>query len=249
MVEPIRLQSNGKGRYLTRVLWVLVFAMAFGYVEASVVVYLRAIYDPLRASLYPGYPPDSLLPLITLDQLRAANPEHVRRVAIELGREMATMLMLAAVAALATRRRGEWLAMFMIGFGCWDVSYYVGLKAMIGFPASLLTWDILFLLPVPWLGPVLAPLIVSASMVGAGLVLLARTAQARPLSAKWYHWCGIALGGFVIILSFCRDYARTSAGELPRPFSWTVFAVGETVGLLSFVHALRQVGHSGGRSG
>ena len=223
----------------------VLFAIAFGYVEGAVVVYLRVIYDPVRASLHPGQPAGSLLPLITLDQLREADPLHVRRLGIELGRELATMVMLVALASLATRRRGEWIAMFIISFGVWDIAYYVGLKAMIGFPASLLTWDILFLLPVPWLGPVLAPVIVSLSMIGAGFVLLAETGRGRPLQAKWFHWIAIIAGGLIIIVSFCQDYARTTAGEMPGRFNWLLFAAGEIIGLLAFAHAVirkRQAG-------
>jgi len=239
--------DHHRTRWIRRVLLVVLFAIAFGYVEGAVVVYLRVIYDPVRASLHPGQPAGSLLPLITLDQLREADPLHVRRLGIELGRELATMVMLVALASLATRRRGEWIAMFIISFGVWDIAYYVGLKAMIGFPASLLTWDILFLLPVPWLGPVLAPVIVSLSMIGAGFVLLAETGRGRPLQAKWFHWIAIIAGGLIIIVSFCQDYARTTAGEMPGRFNWLLFAAGEIIGLLAFAHAVAR-GHRVGNA-
>ncbi|MGB2985005.1 MAG: hypothetical protein WBE26_03905 [Phycisphaerae bacterium] len=239
MARSANIQRNDRrSGWVRRVVLVALFAVAFGYVEAAVVVYLRVIYDPVRASLYPDQPPGSLLPLVTLEQLREADPLHIRRLGIELGRELATMVMLVTVASLARRRRGEWVAMFMISFGVWDIAYYVGLKAMIGFPASLLTWDILFLLPVPWLGPVLAPVIVSLSMIGAGLVLLAEAGRGRVLRAGWFHWVAIIVGGLVIIVSFCYDYARTTTGELPGRFNWLVFAAGEAIGLLAFAHAM-----------
>ncbi len=231
-VEPV-LSS-----WVKRVIWVTVLATAFGYVEASVVVYLRVIYDPIRASLYPDQPVDALLPLITLEQLREVDPLHIRRLIIELGREFATMVMLVAMAALAVRRKGEWIAMFMIGFGVWDIIFYVGLKAMIGFPESLLTWDILFLLPVPWLGPVLAPVIVSVTMIGAGLIILAEISAGRALRARWFHWTGIVAGGLIIIGSFCEDYSSTMLGEMPESFNWLMFAIGEVVGIIAFMHAL-----------
>ena len=217
---------------------VVLFAVAFGYVESAVVVYLRVVYDPIRASLHPEQPVGSLLPLITVEQLREVDPAHVRSLVIELGREAATMLMLVMVASLAARRRGEWIAMFMISFGVWDIAYYVGLKAMIGFPESLLTWDILFLLPVPWLGPVLAPVIVSLSMIGAGLILLTQASRGRPLQAKWFHWVGIVGGGLIVILSFCKDYAQTATGEMPEAYNWLIFASGELIGLTAFAHAI-----------
>ena len=239
MTAPRDFQLNDcRDRWVWRVVLVTLFAVAFGYVESAVVVYLRVVYDPIRASLHPEQPVGSLLPLITVEQLGEVDPMHIRNLAIELGREAATMLMLVMVASLAARRRGEWIAMFMISFGVWDIAYYGGLKAMIGFPASLWTWDILFLLPVPWLGPVLAPVIVSLSMIGAGLIILARTGRGRPLQARWFHWVGIVGGGLIVIASFCKDYARTSTGEMPEGFNWLIFASGELVGLLAFAHAM-----------
>ncbi len=242
MTDRTRIQPDSSPRgWLRRALVVMLFAVAFGYVESAIVVYLRVIYDPIRVSLHPESAfggPESLLPLVTVEQLRQADPEHVRRLGIEVGREAAAMVMLATVAALAARRRGEWMAMFLISFGLWDVAYYVGLKAMIGFPESLLTWDILFLIPVPWLGPVLAPVIVALTMIVAGLIVLRETARGRPLQARWYHWAGILLGALIIIVSFCKDYAQTTAGGMPEAFNWLIFAAGELIGLLAFGHAL-----------
>ena len=241
MVRATRLQESGAcSGWMRRALLVALFAVSFGYVESAVVVYLRVIYDPVRAAVHPDQPPGSLLPLITLEQLCAADPVHVRRLGIELGRELATMIVLVSVASLAVRRRGEWIAMFMIGFGIWDIVYYLGLKAMIGFPESLLTWDILFLLPVPWVGPVLAPVIVSVSMIGAGLVLLADAGHGRPFRAGWCHWAAITAGGLIIIAGFCQDHSRIVAGVMPERFNWLIFAAGEAVGLLAFAHAWLQ---------
>ena len=239
MGESTQIPSSGYGSgWGRRVLVLAVFAAAFAYMEAAVVVYLRVIYDPLRAELHPESPPGSLLPLITLEQLRAKDPQYVRRVGIELGRELSTMVMLATLAALARRRRGEWIALFMICFGVWDILYYVWLKMMIGFPGSLLTWDILFLLPVPWVGPVLAPVIVSLSMIAAGLVILAETGRGRPLRARWYHGALIVAGGLVIVYSFCEDFAETTAGRLPERYDWLMLAAGEVLGILAFGHAV-----------
>jgi len=223
---------------MRRVLFVALFAVAFGYLEAAVVVYLRAIYDPVRAAVHPEKPADSLLPLIPLEALRDAGPEYVRLLGVELGREVSTMVMLAALASLATRRRGEWMAMFMIPFGIWDIAYYVGLKAMIGWPPSVLTWDILFLIPVPWLGPVLAPVIVAASMIAAGVLLLRAAAAGWPLQARWYHWAGIVAGGLMIIGNFCRGYAQTAQREMPPSFDWAAFGLGEMIGIAAFAHAM-----------
>jgi hypothetical protein len=128
--------------------------------------------------------------------------------------------------------------MFMIAFGVWDLVYYVGLKGMIGFPESLLSWDILFLLPVPWLGPVLAPVIVSISMIGAGLLMLHLADRGRPLEPRWCHWAGITIGALMIVVSFSKDYQQVVAGQMPEPFSWPLFAAGELLGLAALAHAI-----------
>src|ERR1700730_17367950 len=85
----------------------LLFGISFGYLEAAVVVYLRAIYDPIRQQLHPGRKPGDLFPLITPDELEQAGPEHAKRLAIEVGREAATLAMLAGIALAAGRNISE----------------------------------------------------------------------------------------------------------------------------------------------
>ena len=104
-------------------------------------------------------------------QVRAAGPDMVRLVGTEVAREAATLLMLGAVAAAVGGNFRQWFAFFLLAFGAWDISYYAFLKVLIDWPKSLLTWDVLFLIPVPWSGPVLAPALVALTMVGTGLRL------------------------------------------------------------------------------
>ena len=212
------------------------FGVSFGYVEAAVVAYLRVIYDPIRQQLHPERPKGDLFPLITPEQLRAAGgPENTRTLVIELGREAATILMLAAAGLAVARDPQEWLAAFLIAFGVWDISFYAFLKLIIHWPGSLLTWDILFLLPVPWVGPVIGPILVSLTMILCGVAALRRKIWIRAI-----HWLAIISGGFIIILAFCWDFKNTSAGGLPNPFNWVLFAAGELIGLGGFVAALRR---------
>ena len=210
------------------------FGISFGYVEAAAVAYLRAIYDPIRQQLHPDRPAGDLFPLITLEQLQAKGPENTSRLRIELGREAATMLMLAAAGLAVARGPQQWLAAFLIAFGVWDIFFYAFLRLIIHWPASLLTWDLLFLLPVPWVGPVIAPILVSLSMIICGIVVLRHKIRIRTP-----HWLAIISGGFVIILAFCWDFRNTSAGGVPNPFNWPVFAAGELAGLAGFLAAFR----------
>jgi hypothetical protein len=216
----------------------LLFGISFGYLEAAVVVYLRAIYDPIRQRIHPERRPNDLFPLITQDQLLAAGPENERRLVIELGREVATIAMLGAFGLVVGRNFNERMAAFAIAFGLWDISFYVFLKMMIHWPESLTTWDILFLIPLPWIGPVLAPVLVSAALIVCGSISLSRGG----IAARPRHWLTMIAGGLVVILAFVWDFRNTMAGGLPNPFNWPLFLVGEALGITGFLAALRTPG-------
>ena len=211
------------------------FGISFGYVEAAVVVYLRAIYDPLRARLHPERAPHDLFPLITPRQLADAGPENPRRLAIEIGREAATMVMLGAVALAVGRNLHQWFAAFAIVFGIWDISFYAFLKLMIHWPESLTTWDILFLIPLPWVAPVWAPMLVALSMIVCGVMSL----QSGGIRGRRVHWTGIFGGALVIIVAFVWDFRNTMAGGIPNSFNWPLFLAGEVIGLIAFAAAAR----------
>jgi hypothetical protein len=215
----------------------VVFGLAFGYVEGAVVVDLRAVYVPLHQKLHPEVDRDELFPLITLDELRSAGPGHVRSVVVELVREAATLVMLAAVPWLFARNFHQWIAGFMIGFGVWDLAYYATLKLVLDWPSSWLTWDILFLLPLPWSGPVLAPVLVSVSIIGAGIVILWRESVGSPMLIRRRHWSAIVLGGLIVVASFCWEARSIALGSKPGAFPWWVFIAGELLGLAAFGRA------------
>jgi hypothetical protein len=240
--ESIAISSE-QGRCCRRLVRILaaltIFGIAFSYVEAAVVVYLRVSYEPLHQRLYPERSADDLFPIICLDQLEAAGPEYKHRLYIELGREAATIIMLAGVALAIARNRREWLAAFMVAFGIWDILFYVFLRFLVNWPASLFDWDLLFLLPVPWVGPVAAPLFVSLTIVAAGIVILRRESLGLPVRVGTQHWASIFVGGALIILAFCWDYRNIMAGGLPHAFHWPLFVAGGLLGILSFLHGLK----------
>src|SRR5258708_37915297 len=188
----------------------LLFGISFGYLEAAVVVCLRAIDDRIRQRIHPERGPNDLFPLITQDQLLAAGQENERRLIIELGREIATIAMLAAFGLVMGRNFNERMATFAIAFGLWDISFYAFLKMMIHWPESLNTWDILFLIPLPWIGPVLAPVLVSAALIVCGLISLSRGG----IPARPRHWLAMIAGGLLGIRSFVWDFRNTMAGGL-----------------------------------
>jgi hypothetical protein len=224
----------------SRLIAPVLFAMAFGYLEAAVVIYLRTIYQPIRVELHPGIAPNELFPVISVEALKQRGWELERQLYIELGREFATVVMLATVAWGACRSRREWFALFAMMFGVWDIFFYAFLRLLIGWPASILEWDILFLLPTIWTGPVLAPMLVSIGLVAAGLCVTLREGGDRPYRAPLWSWGGMAAGGVLIIVAFCWDWRNVTAGNMPNPFRWDIFLSGLLGGLACFAWGARK---------
>jgi len=201
------VKGDGGVRGLRHLPWVVIYGVAMGYLEAAVVVYLRAIY----------YPGGFRFPLVAFE------PAHAW---IEIAREGATLVMLAAVAILAgVDRWRRWLA-FLLLFGIWDLAYYGGLWITLDWPASLGEWDLLFLIPVPWFSPVWAPMSVALSMIALSLLLA--PSAARPDRT---HVAGILLGGFVIFVSltlpsWLRLLRGASLWEAPDAGSFPAWLLG-----------------------
>lgn len=210
---------------------VILWAVAFAFVEAAVVEYLRALYYPLQEG---GFH----FPVLTLEQIESMGYEHVRRLAIEFGRELATLAMLAVLGVTAGSNRREAWAHFMIAFGVWDIFYYLWLKLFIDWPPGLMTWDLLFLIPVPWVAPVLAPVIISVALIVSGLIVLFFESQQRPLATTWLDWVFLVLGGFTVIVSFCQDYRNVMNGGVPVSFNWTLFFTGFCIAAAIFLLVL-----------
>ena len=154
-----------------------------------------------------------------------------RLLAIEVAREAATLVMLIAVAAVARRNAWEGLLYFALAFGLWDIFYYVWLWVFIGWPPSLFTWDVLFLIPVPWLAPVLAPLIVSLCLVAGSWWLLSRPVVRLSRRA----WLLASLGCAFVLLSFTIDYRYALTRADPPRFRWEIFLTGIVVAVIGLV--------------
>lgn len=141
-----------------------VFGTAFGYVEATVVFYLRYLIN-----FHTNYNVSSYKVLLNLGFITFISPVHSLLVnnrisTAEVFREAATIIMLIAISYLAGSNKKQRFGAFLVSFAAWDITYYIFLKILDGWPSSLLTKDIFFLIPVPWLGPVITPLIISTCM-------------------------------------------------------------------------------------
>jgi hypothetical protein len=204
----------------------LIFAIAMGYIEAAVVVYLRELY----------YPSGFHFPITIITNKIAL---------VEILREFATIVMLAVPAFLAARGFYCRFAAFSLMFGVWDIVYYIALKATLDWPASLLTWDILFLIPVPWVGPVVAPCIISACLIIGGLAVLRLEDTGVRFSARPWQWALAVAGGLLVIVSFTMDFRRVIASGEHGDFNWLLFAAGLAMGWAAFISIVRSA-HRGG---
>ena len=184
------------------------FAIALAFIEAVVVVYLRELYYP--EGFY--FPLKLMPPGILLT---------------EVLREIAAIVAIAAVSLANGKNRIAKLAIFLFIFGVWDVFYYVWLKALINWPESLLTWDILFLIPVTWVAPVLAPVIVSIVMIIMAISIL--YIQTKTESPVKFNRTLFILGAVVIFISFIWNTWNTNLVTIQptaSDFPWLIFIIG-----------------------
>jgi hypothetical protein len=207
-----------------------IFSMAMAFLESAVVVYLREIY----------YPEGFSFPIVPASGTIAVT---------EVVREAATLVMLLVVAYLVSNTLSEGIAWFIYCFAVWDIFYYIFLKFLINWPDSLLTWDVLFLIPMVWTGPVVAPLIVSLTMILLTVVIIRFRKRDRKLNLNRTEWILLVGGTCILFLSFINDFARyllqhqtfpellkfrnhAGTAELlgsyvPMRFNWILFLAGE----------------------
>src|SRR5262249_52182644 len=188
---------------------VIAFAIAMAWVEAASVFYIRALVnriEPYQASPLP-------------EGAMTGTLGHV-----ELWREAATLLMIATLGILAGRTWRRRIGYAALAFGAWDIFYYVFLRLISGWPRTLLDWDILFLLPLPWWGPVLAPVSIALVMILWGT--LATQSSDAATDARWTRalaCIGIALALGVFMIDAWRalpDGRDAVLRVLPTTFNW-----------------------------
>jgi hypothetical protein len=196
-----------------------IFTVAMAYVEATIVVYLRNIY----------YPQGFHFPLAEVSWFI---------VLVEAGREAATIIMLYAVARMLAAKSREILFYFFYAFGIWDIFYYAWLKILLNWPSSLLQWDVLFLIPLPWIGPVLAPLLVSLGLIGSSLVMLYYESSDHPLRFKLWEIVSEITAALLIIISFLTETRTIISARVPQNYYWWLFAAGYIPGIFIFVRKI-----------
>lgn len=200
---------------------VTLFSIAMGFMESAVVIYLRALY----------YPHGFTFPMV---------PTSDTVFRTEILRELATIIMLACIGIISGKRLTERFAFFIFSFAIWDICYYLFLKWLIDWPESLLTWDILFLIPLPWYGPVLAPCLISLTMMVLAILILSAEQKNSKVKIMKPDWIWMIVASIVFIASFTIEFIKwfikgghalnTMGFEfIPNSYNWWLFLTGELV--------------------
>jgi hypothetical protein len=203
--------------------WVGLFAIAMAYVESATVVYIRRIYgiSDLMLEIPPFYPV-------------IASIEEVR--------EMSKLVMLMAVGWAVGKTFQSRLGFTLFTFGLWDIFYYLWLKLLIGWPNSFLATDILFLIPLPWWGPVIAPVLIACLMVISGITLILRAEGGHLIKPKTHEIVLFSGGILLLLYSFMQDALHALPAEAeelsalrPNPFPWLIYAIGFSIVIFGIV--------------
>lgn len=199
--------------------FLFMFGVTMGYFEAAVVAYLRELY----------YPEGFDFPL-------KIAKNHI--MLVEVGREAASIVMLLAVALIAGRSFYERFSFFAIIFAVWDIFYYIWLKVLLGWPQGLFDWDILFLIPLPWIAPVLSPVIVSFCLIVGAAFILKRLWSGGVFTPNLREWALAVGGAFLILLSYIVDQDAAQGLTMPGPYRWELLAVGAAAGFYALARCL-----------
>jgi len=216
---------------LKRFCIVVIFGIAFAYIEAAVVVYLRTIFHP------DGF----TFPLTNF----GISPLWKQLLLTEIGREAATLVLILTGAWLFGRNLRQRFAYFLTIFAVWDIFYYVWLKILSSllkvipnWPSSIMDWDILFLIPITWAGPVLAPVLISVTLLLFAIIILYRDSCARGLEVTLMDWLGFSLAGLVVVVCFCIAGLHITEADFQSHFYWPVFALGHLSAVALFLKCL-----------
>ena len=202
----------------------LIFGIAMAYLESAIVVYLRQHYYPNGF-----YFPIKIIPINIF--------------VIETGREAATLVMLWFAAQMSSKPFKEKFALFIFTFGVWDIFYYIWLKIFLNWPEGMFDWDILFLIPVPWVAPWLVPVIVSLGLILAAVLILYYPQRFERKILKKSEWLGEFICAALILLTFVWQTRFIIDGGIPDYYQWWLFLLAMSGGMFIFLRRFFQSGN------
>jgi len=192
----------------------LFLGIAFGMIEGSVVIYLR----PFLNNDFSDY---------SLKILQPENLDQSKKTVIitEIYREAATLVLLASAAVLAATSFLSWFCYFVFIFGVWDIIYYVWIYLRIGWPESIMEWDVLFLIPRMWFAPVIVPCLISLTGIVISMIVLRVTDIYGQIKPRPRHWIPIAVALVLWQISFLNK-SLDGMTTFPSDYSWWLFFAG-----------------------
>lgn len=230
-----------KNKFVKILFWITLFGIAMAFIETSVVSYLRNLY----------YPEGFSFPLKIIEAQIGT---------IEFFREFATIVMLISVAVIVGKNKLQQFAYFIYAFAIWDIFYYIFLKIILNWPESLLTFDVLFLIPVTWVGPIIAPIVCSITMIFFALSIIYLQDKNMSVKIKINESLILIVGSTIVVISFLVDYLRFLSNKFsfyeiltyswaseankileqytPEKFNWLIFIVGMLIifiGIVKFI--------------
>jgi hypothetical protein len=254
-----------------KLFYILILIAAFAYIEAAIVVYLRHIYYPegfhfplrrhydyiLTIEVIREF--STLVILVTLSALFSTAPSA--RGLAPLSQDNIVSAWGLAPLSRISEKFWHGFGYFLYMFGLWDIFFYIWLKTTINWPVSIFDWDVLFLIPIPWLGPVIAPVSLSAIMIVIGVLIIRLFEKGySPLPggvpaasrAGWVtfkpgliHWLMVLLGCGFILYSFINDWDAMSFEKYPKPYRYEFLVIGELLLIIPFVLLYRSVTRNG----
>lgn len=183
------------------------FGISFAFIESGVVIYLRELYYPYGFSF----------PLKEI-------PKNI--IIIELLREFSTLLLIFSASVLAGKTRILRIASFFYIFGIWDIFYYIFLYLFLKWPKSIFEWDILFLIPFPWVSPVYAPILCSISFIIFSIFLFYFWKEGYPIPVYFKDFLFILISFLIILFSFLYEAKNIIEGFIPKRFPYEIFFLG-----------------------
>ncbi len=212
-----------------RFIIIVIFSIGLAYIEAVVVVYLRTIF----------FPEGFVFPLVDFS---SDDKRWLQFLGIETCREGATLAVILCSSWLFGKDFRTRLAYFLTIFSVWGIFYYIWLKVLLGWPSSIMEWDILFLIPVTWAGPVLAPVIISLTMLTGAMLILRRESCEQPLRISRVSAYGFILISLLFAGHFCYAGMHVSQIDYKSYFNWLIFFGCEVAAIILIFQCMKKIG-------
>jgi len=212
----MKVNNNNKTNFLRIIIFLTFFGIAFGYIEGSVVYYLRLEYYP------EGFD-------FNLKDIGTST------VIVEMIREFCTLVVIFSVSYLSVNKNILRFSFFVYSFAVWDIVYYITLHFIEGWPRTLLDRDVLFLIPVPWFAPVLSPIIISLTGICIVLIIVYFFNKNSKININ-INFTIMILFSLALWMNSFVNYP--SFEKFPDKYNWLSFITGCVISVFSLIYLI-----------